>query len=121
MKHFVTHILWLLSRSYRHRLIVRRVSWPSSEETRRSGERLITRVDNLSINKSIKSSSLVCRKNHGMILRLDLFLESRLSAYGSLTGRGSARGSFGESRFSPVSGFSVFFAAASKAAAATNG
>ena len=26
MKHFVKHILWLLSRSYRYRLIVRRVS-----------------------------------------------------------------------------------------------
>jgi len=26
MKHFVKHILWLLSRSYRHQLIVRRVS-----------------------------------------------------------------------------------------------
>ena len=26
VKHFVKHILWLLSRSYRHRLIVRRVS-----------------------------------------------------------------------------------------------
>jgi hypothetical protein len=26
MKHFVKHVLWLLSRSYRQRLIIRRVS-----------------------------------------------------------------------------------------------